>query len=377
MAFIRDYFKNRDQGPGEEEKLTRLLEPIKMGGGGAGPTRPTVFTPTQAQASTGARAPLLADYLRANVGSSMAQKAAADVAKQAGALEGKEWQVTSQGLQEKPASMRLAGDVLTAAPKPPAATPQAGVKRFEGLQGTPQKGVQGLTLEAQQPSVEQMISARQQGATATLSQPTTGQTPAERAIAARQQGATATLKEGTAISPVMTPAEAAKQAEQVEAEATELGTQAGREAYLQEKYGKGQQYTTGEAMLDAALMGGLAGSQLSGLAKKYEQLYETVTGKQKAAQTAYDREQERKRLEAEAEPKLGPGESRETVMVDPEQVRKDQAFLKAQQIRKEDEPLKQGRGKGSKQTYTLTREELANRAGMTLEEWILAGEPEL
>lgn len=376
MAFLRDYFQQKSQNPAEEEKL-RLLQPVKLGGAGAGPSKPTVFTPTQAQANVGARAPLLADYLRANVGSAMGQKAMADVAKQAGELEGKTWQGTARGVQEKPTNMSLAGTALAAPPTAPKAKPLApGVKRSEGLQGTPQKGVSSLTLETQPLSTQDLALARTQGATATLAQPKAGVSELQRYLEATRNGATATLNQGTAISPVMSAQEAAKKAEQIEQEAAQLGTQAGRQAYLQEKYGKGQQYSTGEAMLDAALMGGLSGSQLSGLNKKYEQLYETITGKQQAAQKSYEDEQAALQALKDAEPKLGPGEERTTTMVDPEQVRKDQAFLKAQQYRKEDAPLEEKRGKG-KGPWTLSREQLANRAGMTLEEWILAGEPEL
>jgi len=275
MAFIRNYMQGFKEK--KEETPIQRAQGLPAAAFAAASGVTTSKIPLGFGASGGGgqgRAPLLADYLRANVGSEMAQKAKADIEERAKNIEAKEYGATEKGVYEK---------------------------AFTGG-----------------------------------------------------------------------PELAKKQAEQIEAESAQLGSQAGREAYLKEKIGKQQQYTSGETMLDAALMGGLAGSELGGLAKKYEQLYETLAGKQKAAQAAFDA----KKAAEKTEPQLKPGESRTSYYSSKEEHERDMAYIKAARYRREDEEKQQqGRGRGTSETKTMTREQFANRMGMTLEEWILAGEP--
>lgn len=305
MAFIRDYFKLNDSERIRKQAANLPAYLFATGGGRGGGTQAAARAEaTRGVAPSAGKAPLLADYLRANVGSSMAQKAKEKVEKEAKQVEATEWQPTTEGRV-----VPIAPDVET-----------------DAQYSEREASEKGKAPPTQTEMVEEAT---------------------QKALSAQES-------------------------------AKAMGTQAGREAWLAQEYGKKGSYTPGEAMLDAAIMGGLAGQELTGLASKYGNLYEMLTGRQATAQKELDakRKAEADRKKAEAS-RLRPGESQTTVMVDPEQVKKDQAFLKAERYRKEDEKLKEGRGKGSKQTYTMTREELANRAGMTLEEWILAGEPEL
>jgi len=190
--------------------------------------------------TSGAGGPLLVDYLRANAGAQPLGQVQKELQQQAGRLEAQEYKGTAKGLK----------------------TAEAAKAEERTLRPIQQPGQAMATAEAS-PGLQQFLEAQKP------------QAAFESAEAA------------------------AKAALELEATAGQLGTEAGRQAVLQEKYGKGQTYTAGEAALDAALAGATSGQQLSGLAKKYGQLYETVTGKQKTAEEKFTAETQKTAAERE------------------------------------------------------------------------------
>jgi hypothetical protein len=214
-------------------------------GGAAGPR----FAQTKGQmpariapggGTSGAGGPLLVDYLRANVGAQPLAETTKELAQKAGRVQAQEYKGTTEGVKVaeavKPLTLQPTGE---------------GQATATGTMG---------------PSMESAIKSYMDS-----------QKPA-----------------------FATPDEAAKAAMEVEATAEALGTEAGRQAVLQEKYGKGQTYTAGEAALDAALAGATSGRELSALAKKYGQLYETVTGKQQQAGAEFETQSAQAKADAQA-----------------------------------------------------------------------------
>lgn len=245
MAFIR-----------EDEELKRAAAQQKREVPMAGAAAPR-FAAARAQmaprmapggGTSGGRGPLLVDYLRANVGAQPLGEVTKELQQKAGRVQAQEYKGTTGGL----------------------ATAEAAKAQEKTIKAVPEsEGAASMTAQAQQ----DMESALQSFLESQRAGP---------------KGAFAT------------PEEAARATMDVEITAEALGTEAGRQAALQEKYGKGQTYTAGEAALDAALAGATSGAELSALAKKYGQLYETVAGKQKTAQEKFETETKKTAAEREA-----------------------------------------------------------------------------
>lgn len=295
------------------------------GGGGAVASVPGG---SRFQASTGARAPLLADYLRANEQAMVGEKALTGLEAEAQKLQQAEFKGTSEGVKvgkpgaankvTPPPPEKMTGvvgmGVQDPEPQKPSWalefpgdwTPQqeaeyqakhAAWKKRQEEKNKPVSGVVG-------PGVQQTGSAATQQA-----KPPTAASLLESFIKGRATG------EGVREAPnqrekIVTIAEAEKPAfatgaeaealaQDIEQQTQALQTEAGRQAFLQEKYGKDQTYSAGESLFDAALMGALQSESLKGLQSKYKDLFETVTGKTGKAAGEYAAKVEADRLAQE------------------------------------------------------------------------------
>lgn len=394
MAFIRDEEQLKQLALKQLQQPSATAQAFQSAGFGQA-IRPMGATPASQTATgeraIGGRAPLLADYLRANRQSAMAQKAKGDIEKTAQTLEGARWEGSAQGPQgftaapqpSKPATQTasIGGPLVnqpiqgtttvkpqtpqTAATQPiatqatqtplrlqpmtsPASAPTpmqaATPTRLEplglakpveikpmqapqltGVQATEQMGLQtkpivgtlrdflaGIVRPKPQEAGVGIVGMPVGGSgpsgsaiTGTINPPGvvtepggTGEVGFAVGASPTKPGVTGTIGKGEGLTlaeqeaigarkPDLDAAQALLDAQRTEQEAAMLGSEAGRQAYLQQKFGKGQSYTQGESLLDAALMGALSGDTLRGLKGKYSQLYETVSGRQKAEQETF------------------------------------------------------------------------------------------
>lgn len=316
MAFIR-----------EDERLKRLQEKQLVS---EAPATISGVIPSALQSqvasigpSTGARAPLLADYLRANLGTKMAEKTVGALEKQAKAIQ--EAKVTTSPEGETRVTMQTGAKGLSPAQ-------QTVVGR--GISFMPGKGV--------------------------------------GTVAGTRVGEMSTGPVGFApTKAVLTAPQAQQRAETIESQARALSQPGGVQSLLQAQYGQKQGYTQGEQLLDAALLGATSGSRIEQLSKKYPDLYGQLTGQITRARDAFEDEQ------------LIRNAGRTTSRVSAEEMADYQAWREAQKARKLDaervaaaetsrQRMKLSPGDS---TRAVPDEIMAARQGMTLEEWIKAGRP--
>lgn len=304
MAFIRD----DERAKAIQKALPGGRQVMPAPGGAGGVVMPSAGgAGARAEAmpgSTGARAPLLADYLRAAGGRTMGEKALGATEAQGAALQAGQVGFNEQG--------QVGVNIQTGRGLTPAQQTVLG----GGVRMAPGKG--GV-------------------------------------IAGTEAGEMTTRQMGFAPSGARLTAEQAQQkAEAVQSTARAAGQPGGAQAILQQQFGQGQQYTSGEQMLDAALLGATEGRRLEALSKKYGNLYDVMTGRIGQARSAFEKEQEGyevKPSEAKVLQAVGAG----GVMT--------------------------GKAAGSRprpageQTSTITDETAAAMLGMTVDEYIAAGRP--
>jgi hypothetical protein len=316
MAFIRDdeFLKAIQQGQPMARPSGVSLGPVgRSSGSGGGASAPIV-------GSTGAKAPLLADYLKAAQGSKMAETVAGGLERQAERLKG--------------------GTVTT------------------GAQGETGLKIQtGVAAPTQERQAVIQAGIYQRGKPGPI-QDFTG--PGYEAPRVPSLG-----------SATLTQAQAQKQAETVESKARAAGLEGGAQSLLQQQYGKGQTYTQGEQMLDAAILGNQAGGRLGELSKKYSDLYSQLGGRFDKAASDF----------AKTQSTMLPGQTRTSVSQ--QEIDEMNAFREAQRARKEDEAAEAARKTRQMKDRvpledrvgTISQERQAAMMGMTLEQWIAAGRP--
>jgi hypothetical protein len=316
MAFIRD-----------DERLRKLLEKQPVLGqpatiSGVMPSAPQNQVASMAS-STGTRAPLLADYLRANVGSGMAEKTVGALEKQANAI------------QSSKVSTSPTGEITVAM----------------------ETGAKGLS-PAQQTVVGRGVGFMPGKGVGT--------------VAGTKVGEMSTGPVGFApTKAILTAPQAQQRAEAIESQARAVVQPGGAQSLLQAQYGQKQGYTQGEQLLDAALLGATSGGRLEQLSKKYSGLYGQLSDKINRAKGAYEDEQ------------IIRNAGRTSVRVSPDEMADYQAWREAEKARKLDveraaaaETSRQRmKLSPSDSTRAVSEDILAARKGMTLEEWIKAGRP--
>lgn len=315
MAFVREdeYLKAMREGTATARPAGVSLGPVTPSGGAMGATAPMT-------GSTGRKAPLLADYLKTAQGGKMAETVVGGLEKQAERLKGGTVTTGPEG--------QLGLQVQTGVAAPSAgrqAVMQGGVYRKGG--GGPVTDFTGPGFEAPR----------------TPSLSTAG----------------------------LTQAQAQKQAETIESKARAAGQEGGAQSLLQQQYGKGQTYTQGEQMLDAAILGSQAGGRLGELSKRYSDLYSQLGGRFGKAAADYQA----------AQTAMLPGQTRTSVSQD--EIDEMNAFREAQRVRARDEQLRKERETKwaaervapEDRVATISEERQAAMQGMTLEEWIRAGRP--
>ena len=316
MAFIR-----------EDERLKRMREkePLLSQGPAITGLAPLAAQPQAPSVgpSTGARAPLLADYLRANVGSGMAEKTVGSLERQAKALQ--------QGRVETTPTGDVSVTVATGA-KEPSRAQQAVLSGGVGFR--PGKGAG-------------TVAGTRVGE---MSTGPIGLVPREA---------------------ILTAPQAQQRAESIESQARAASQPGGAQSLLQAQYGQKQGYTQGEQLLDAALLGATAGGRLEQLSKKYSDLYGQLTGRIGQARAAFDDAQRLREA------------GRTSTPVSAQEMADFQTWREAERIRQQDEARRQSAETSrqrmklspSESTRAVPDEILAARQGMTLEEWIRAGKP--
>lgn len=330
MAFARDdeYLKALRQGTasmkqgGDTLKSVQPTATLRSPGATLGAVRPSSAPIGMGPVSgtSGRRAPLLADYLKAASGSSLGERVAGGLEKQAERLKSGTVTTGQQG--------QLGLQVQTGAPQVSQGRQDvmgAGIYRQRG--GGPVTDFTGPSDET--PRVPSLGSA------------------------------------------TLTQQQAQAKAQDVESKARAAGQEGGAQSLLQQQFGKGQTYTSGEQALDAAILGAQAGDRLGQLSRKYSDLYTQLGGRFGQAAADYEASQNT----------MLPGQTRTSVSQ--EEIDAMNAFREAQRAKQRDEEAQaerqtrwaRDRVAPEDRVATISEERQAAMMGMTLEDWIAAGRP--